>query len=207
MNNVNNETRIQEFKQILLATKRQGIENVLNWLEKSSDFFRAPSSTNYHCNYEGGLLEHSLNVYYTAIDIYNSLKLKSSKRLENITETNIAIAALLHDICKINLYQETVKWKKDDNGEWQQYLGYKINDVMPLGHGEKSVIILQMLGLQMTLEEMLAIRWHMGSWDGALLSDTAKFSYNTANEKFPLCVILQSADCLSALILEEKKEM
>ena len=204
---IDNETRKQEFKNILLSTGRQGVENVVNWLEHNSDFFRAPSSANYHCNFAGGLLQHSLNVYKSAMDIYNNLKLSHPEKVKDVSEDNIKIAALLHDICKVNLYQESVKWKKDENDNWQQIPAYIINEVMPLGHGEKSVIMLQMLGLQMTLEEMCAIRWHMGVWDGGLLQKETKYAHATATDKFPICVIIQCADYISSLVIEEKVEM
>ena len=41
---------------------RDGLEDLLSWLQKS-DFFTAPASTKYHGAYEGGLCEHSMDVY------------------------------------------------------------------------------------------------------------------------------------------------
>ena len=49
----------EEFIELLKSTNREGMENLLNFLEKS-DFYKAPASTRSHGNYEGGLLEHSL---------------------------------------------------------------------------------------------------------------------------------------------------
>ena len=45
---------------------RPGAAELLEWLE-STDFFEAPASTHYHGSYPGGLVEHSLNVYYELI--------------------------------------------------------------------------------------------------------------------------------------------
>ena len=52
----------EEFINLLLSTKREGIEDVIAFLEKT-DFFIAPASTKFHGSYEGGLLEHSMKVY------------------------------------------------------------------------------------------------------------------------------------------------
>mgnify|MGYP001117070465 FL=1 len=43
---------------------RDGIEKLLDYLVNKSDFFIAPASTRFHGSYDGGLSQHSLNVYY-----------------------------------------------------------------------------------------------------------------------------------------------
>ena len=52
----------EEFIELLKSTNREGMDKLLAWIEKS-DFYKAPASTRFHGSYEGGLLEHSLNVY------------------------------------------------------------------------------------------------------------------------------------------------
>ena len=79
-----------------------------------------------------------------------------------------------------------------------------IDDTFPIGHGEKSVIMLQNIGLHLSIEEMLAIRYHMGAWDGALLTNDVKYAYNKALDECPLIVLLQNADNTSSLIFENK---
>jgi hypothetical protein len=193
-----------EFKNLLLSTNRRNIDNVINWLETKTDFFSAPSSANYHGNHEHGLLVHSMNVYKISLEIYNSL-IKINPDL-HIDFNSIIISALLHDICKVNFYKPTQKWKKNEANQWVSYDGYVIEDTFPIGHGEKSVMLLQMLGLEMKVDEMLAIRWHMGAWDGGLLTNEVKFAYNKSAESYPLCVIIQAADNLSSMTLEKTKE-
>ena len=79
--------------------KRDGLDKVLDWLEKS-DFFEAPASTKFHGNYPGGLLEHSLNVY-------DCMKRVAKNYPEYpVTDESIAICALFHDVCKVNFYQK-----------------------------------------------------------------------------------------------------
>lgn len=189
-----------EFTNLLLSTNRKNVDKVINWLENSSDFFVAPSSTGYHGNYKHGLLVHSLNVYKIALGILDVLK--SIKPDINVSEDNVKIAALLHDLCKANFYKAETKWRKDANNQWEQYEGYVIDDKFPFGHGEKSVLMLNMLGLEMQSSEMLAIRWHMASWDGGILQNDSKFAANAADDKYPLCSIIQSADKMASKILE-----
>ena len=86
----------EEFIELLRETKREGIEDVINFLEKS-DFFKAPASTRYHGNYEGGLLEHSMKVY----EIFKDKVEKASIEI-NTPKESLIIMALLHDICKAN---------------------------------------------------------------------------------------------------------
>ena len=58
---------LQEIKQEFLEIyydniERDGAEELLNYLEKT-DFFTAPASGRRHNNFEGGLCQHSINVY------------------------------------------------------------------------------------------------------------------------------------------------
>ena len=104
MDQIIKERNKQEFIELLRSTKREGIEDLINWLSEKSDFFEAPSSTIYHCNYPGGLCQHSLNVYYAARDFYETYKKLSlpEKNVESIPMESIIITALLHDLCKAN---------------------------------------------------------------------------------------------------------
>ena len=60
------ENNKERFISLLKGTGRQGVDNVIDMLEKEG-FFTAPASTKFHLNSEGGLLEHSLNVYDAAM--------------------------------------------------------------------------------------------------------------------------------------------
>ena len=191
------------FENLLRSTNREGIESVIAFLN-NTDFYTAPSSASYHSNYQGGLLDHSLLVYSTAMR-YRSILLEMQPDLEErIPEESVIISALLHDVCKICFYKQTHKLIKEVNGAWESYIGYEIEDTFPIGHGEKSVIMLQNFGLKLTADEMLAIRFHMGSWDGALLTNDVKFSYQNAMNKCPLMTIIQNADSTSSLLFEKQ---
>lgn len=71
-----------------------------------------------------------------------------------------------------------------------------------MGHGEKSVIMLLALGLKLTKDEMLAIRWHMTAWELAFQSPEQRSNLQKAREIAPLCAIIQAADGLSSSLLE-----
>ena len=128
------------------------MDKLLNFLE-TSDFFTAPASTKFHLAYEGGLAEHSWNVY----TIFNE-KLKTYS-LE-FGKDSIALCGLLHDICKTNFYVRGKKNVKED-GKWIEKEVWMVKDSLPFGHGEKSVYLLQKY-IELSDEEALTIRWHMG---------------------------------------------
>ena len=74
---------------------------------------------------------------------------------------------------------------------------------MPVGHGEKSVIMLLSLSMKLTLDETVAIRWHMGAWDLAFNSYEAKKTIGEAGDRYPLLSLIQSADSIATHILEQ----
>lgn len=175
--------------------KRDGIKELLSFLEKS-DFFIAPASTRFHGNYEGGLCEHSLNVYYEA---------KKLNELYNLGFSNetIAITALFHDLCKTNYYKKGFRNVKDEtSGEWIKKEIYEIDEKVPLGHGEKSCIMLQSY-MKLSLPELLAIRWHMGGFDAAVKG--GDYSLSKAQDASKLVPLLSIADMVASHLIEEKK--
>lgn len=141
---------------------RPGADKLLNYLlSENSDFFIAPASTRYHCAYEGGLCEHSLNVYESMKNYLERDRVKDQYGL-SFPDESIAIVALLHDICKVNLYRVSMRNKKnDETGQWEKVPYYEYHDTLPYGHGEKSVYIVSSY-MRLTREEAMAIRWHMG---------------------------------------------
>ena len=183
----------EEFIELLKSTNREGMENLLNFLEKS-DFYKAPASTRFHGNYEAGLLEHSLKVY----EIYKE-KIKQSG-LET-PEASVIISALLHDICKTNFYKVDYRNAKNARGEWEKVPYYAIEDTIPYGHGEKSVMMLTEY-IKLTNEEKYSIRWHMGFTEPKELYNTI----STVYERYPLALALHEADLEASYILESRKK-
>jgi hypothetical protein len=180
--------------------KREGSQNLLEWLEKT-DFFIAPSSTKFHGNYEGGLVEHSVNVYNCLKMLVNEYK-KQFPDYE-ISDETIAISALLHDLCKTNFYVKGFRnVKNEETGQWEKKEIYTINDKLCMGHGEGSVYMIQAF-MKLNRDEALAIRWHMNGFDNAVKG--GDFSMNGAKEQTPLVTLLQIADLWASSFLEETK--
>ena len=172
---------------------REGADKLLAYLE-SSDFFTAPASTRYHGAYFGGLLEHSLNVYDCLCDYLARPRVKELYGLE-FPEESVAIAALLHDLCKVDFYVESTRNVKED-GVWKTVPYYTIDDKLPYGHGEKSVYIISGF-MRLTREEAFAIRYHMG-FSGEENVNTV----GSAFSKFPLAVALFTADMEASYFVE-----
>lgn len=193
----------QQFIEKLLSTGREGMENVIKHLDRLG-FFVAPASTKFHLSVKGGLMEHSWNVCNTALMLREQMIQMKPELAEKLPEQSVIIASLLHDVCKSNIYKETLLNRKNDQGYWEKVPGYDVDySGLPLGHGEKSVIMLLTLGLKLTKDEMLAIRWHMNAWELAFQSAEQKSNIQKAREIAPLCTIIQTADGLATALLEE----
>lgn len=177
---------------------REGADRLLEYLKKS-DFFRAPGSTRYHGSYEGGLVEHSVNVYHCLVDYLTRPRTKETYRM-NFSDETVAIVALLHDLCKIDFYQQSFRNVKNDAGVWEKVPCYTIDDKLPYGHGEKSVYIISgfLFGDgRLTREEAFAIRYHMG-FSG--IED--KNTIGRVFEQYPLAFALSVADMEASYYLE-----
>jgi len=193
----------QQFQEKLLSTKRDGMENVIKHLDRLG-FFTAPASTKFHLSVKGGLMEHSWNVCNTALMLREQMIQMKPELADKLPEESVVIASLLHDVCKSNIYKDVILNRKNDQGYWEKVPGYEVDySSLPLGHGEKSVIMLLTLGLKLTKDEMLAIRWHMTAWELAFQSPEQKSNLQKAREIAPLCAIIQAADGLSSALLEE----
>lgn len=192
----------QLFKDKLLSTGREGMETVIEKLEELG-FFEAPASTKFHLNVKGGLMEHSWNVCNTALMLREQMIQMNPEIADRIPVDSVIIASLLHDACKADIYRESILNRKNELGIWEKVPGYEVDySNLPLGHGEKSVIMLLSYGLNLTKDEMLAIRWHMTAWDLAFQSPEQRANLQKAREIAPLCVIVQCADGLSTSLLE-----
>ncbi|MDD5348508.1 MAG: hypothetical protein PHT59_07835 [Candidatus Omnitrophica bacterium] len=196
-----------EFKNLLLSTNRDGIGDLIKYLEESTDFFFAPSSTKYHDAEVGGLLRHSLKTYQNLLAL-------SKIYSEEYEQDAMIIIALLHDLCKVNIYKQERKSlpRRKENGElelddfgrkiWDEQVVYTVDDQYPLGHGEKSVIMLQRF-IQLTDTEIFAIRWHMMAYDDSRNSYGGNLAITNASDKYRIIPLFHMAD-LAASFLEMK---
>ena len=177
---------------------RPGADKMLEFLQSpKSDFFTAPASTRFHGAYEGGLCEHSINVYECLKDYMERPRVKELYGLEVSPET-IAIVSLLHDVCKIKCYKKGKRNVKDETGKWISVDTFEFDDTLPYGHGEKSVYMISPY-MQLTREEAFAIRYHMGFSGGEDVRNVGK-----AFEMFPLAFALSTADMEATYFLENE---
>ena len=177
---------------------REGSDKLLQFLlSPHSDFFTAPASSRFHSSYEGGLLDHSLNVYDCLVAYMNSDKAKQLG-FEYSDET-LAIVALLHDLCKVNVYKKGFRNVKDEKGVWQRVDTFEYDDQLPYGHGEKSVYMISPY-MMLKREEAFAIRYHMG-----YSSTEDQRNISAAFEMFPLAFALHVADSEATYYVESDK--
>lgn len=182
------------FEDVLLSleVKRKGMEKLVDYLANETDFFTAPASTRFHGAKEGGLLEHSEAVMKQMMKLAKLYIPDCQEKADSLI-----IVSALHDVCKTNFYRMVLKWRKDENNQWEQYPSWEIDDQAPLGHGEKSARIVSKY-VDLTDEEWSAIRWHMGAWGTEDYS--GRQALNQAMEKYPLVLLLQMADQAAAYL-------
>ncbi|MCD8106896.1 MAG: HD domain-containing protein [Oscillospiraceae bacterium] len=180
--------------------RREGSDKLLEYLQsRNCDFFTAPASTKFHNSFEGGLCEHSINVYQCLKSYLETDRAKNEFGL-SFSDESIAIVALLHDVCKTNTYVvSTRNVKNDKTGMWEKVPYYDYNDTLPYGHGEKSVYIVSGF-MKLTRDEAMAIRWHMGFSMG---EDTRLVG--NALREYPLAQALNIADAEATNFIEERR--
>jgi hypothetical protein len=218
-----------EILGLLNAVKREGMPELIKFLDES-DFFKAPCSMVFHLCREGGLAEHSLNVY-------NLLKEKIERYKVDVPPESVIICGILHDLCKVNFYKiggedatdAQMKYlrtfhnpvgkvskkyasklieffKSGGNAKTmpQPEPEWTIEDKFPFGHGEKSVSVAQDF-IKLTVEEKLAIRWHLLAFDAGIhFNFPSGYPFRTASES-PLVVLTFTADYEASQILEMGK--
>ena len=169
---------------------RNGADRLLEWLE-GTDFFVAPASTKFHGACEGGLVQHSVNVYHAMRDHFFE---------EGDQEESFALCALLHDLCKASFYKKgTRNVKNEATGAWEKVLNYTIEDQFAYGHGEKSVWLIERF-IKLKPAEAIAIRWHMGGFDEAARGGS--FAISQAYDQYPLAGKLHMADLYATYLME-----
>lgn len=165
--------------------KREGAEDLLNWL-KSTDFFTAPGSTRFHDCHEGGLADHSARVFYELTRLLNAYT-----DMEVSAET-AAIVTLLHDVCKADCYKTEMRNRKNEHGQWEKYPVYTFKEDFAFGgHGSKSVYLIQKF-MKLTDEEAVCINCHMGVENG-------NWAVNDAYRAYPLAFLVHTADMASTI--------
>ena len=191
---------IKSFEELLGSVNREGMDRLLEFIRKS-DFYKAPASTRFHSSCEGGLLYHSLQVYYCLQRKKAEAQVIWADTMQKIDDESLILVALLHDLCKTYYYTVEMRNKKDDSGRWVQVPFYTVNDKVPYGHGEKSVMMIEEY-IKLKPVERYAIRWHMGFSEPKELYGTL----GEAIKKYPLCLAVHEADVEATYLMESDGE-
>ena len=181
----------ERFISLCSTVNREGMDELMKWLEEN-DFYTCPASSRFHGAYPGGLLEHSLNVYdelKRLLSVYPEIQ---------VPEESVVIAALFHDLCKVNMYTTEKRNRKNaETNTWESYNAFVIKEKFHYGgHGSKSVFIIQNF-IKLTAQEAVAINCHMSCWNG----DT---SVGDSYEQFPFAWALHVSDEAACYIKEPK---
>lgn len=186
----------ERFEELLMSVDRDGMDKLIDFIRKS-DFYTAPASTRFHGAKEGGLLEHSLNVYTCMQSkAYNPIW---DEYLKDIDDGSLIIMCLLHDLCKTYYYTIEMRNKKNEQGQWVQVPFYSTDDKIPYGHGEKSVMMIEEY-IKLKPIERYAIRWHMGAYEPKELWGTLSDAMN----KYPLVLAIHEADMEASYLMETR---
>ena len=200
----------EEFLELINSIEREGadIDRLINKLE-NSDFFSAPASTKYHAAYEGGLCQHSLNVYHNLVQLCES---KQNLDEQCYDENSLKIVGLLHDISKMNIYTFTPRNKKvycedgdkkDSLGtfKWVTELEYalKENRFLYGSHEMNSEFIITNF-IPLNIDESVAVLHHMGG----MHYDSAKDNIGAVYTQYSLSLMLHLADMISTYVDERE---
>ena len=185
----------EKFTSLLLKTKREGMEDLVDHLDRMG-FFTAPASTQYHGAYEGALLEHSLNVL-TAAEKLGVAWLGGAKY--NEIQDSVIIASLLHDVGKCGQFDKPLYVPNIlKNGSQSESKPFEHNkDLRTLPHEIVSCIEVTKF-IDLTEDEQLAIAWHNGLY-GA-------FKYDIQGKETPLYMLIHFSDMWASRVMESKEK-
>lgn len=202
---MNTEMR-EKISDLLMSTGREGMDNLVQWMDDNG-FFAAPCSGGNHLAKEGGLAEHSLNVLNVLQDV-SFLLCKGPEILSKEQQDSIIICALLHDLGKCGDHGKAGyvpnfvrSKKKNENGEYDLVQStakpYGVNkELMYIPHEVRSVAIAERF-ITLTEEEEFAILYHNGLY--------GDFRYAIQGKETPLYLLLHFADMWASHVLEVEK--
>lgn len=184
-----------EIKTCLIKTKREGMADLVMFMEDAG-FFSAPASGGNHSNQVGGLAEHSLNVLHMAEKM--SVALYGGKNISDELRNSIVIATLLHDLGKVGDYDKQMYvpniLKSGKQSEAKPWMRNKQLSNVP--HAVRS-IKLATLFIDLTEDEEWAILAHDGLYDF--------MKYEIMGHETELYMLVHFADLWSSKVLEKSE--
>jgi len=183
----------ETIKKLLWSTGREGIENLITHMEDNG-FFTAPCSSQFHLCKEGGLAEHSLNVFKMMHSIAADTGFLFKGDKDKIRNT-IIISALLHDLGKMGQFGKPqyienylVSGKRSDKKPFETN---KL--LLPIPHEIRSIQIATQF-IELTEEENFAILYHNGLY--------ADLKYAYSGHETALSMLLHFSDLWCSRITE-----
>ena len=177
----------ERFNKLLLSTGIEGIENLIVALEEGG-FYSSPASSGHHLAKEGGLLEHSLNVFDVA------LSLDSNSRFGSKVNTNdLIIACLLHDVGKMGAFglanYEPNILKSGNQSTSKPF----VTTGLGLQHQDISIMTVNKY-IELNEQQAIAIKYHNGLYtaDGR----------DIKGKETPLYMIVHFADMWASRVTE-----
>ena len=179
---------------VLLSTKREGIKDLISYMEECG-FFDSPCSSKFHLCHKGGLAEHTRNVLTYAEKL--GVAWLGGAGYNKIQE-HVIISAILHDLGKMGQFDKPLyvpNLLKNGNLGKQPY---KVNsDLLNIPHEVRSITIAQTF-IDLTEEEQFAILYHNGLY--------GDFKYEINGKETPLYMIIHFADMWASRVVEIDKE-
>jgi hypothetical protein len=149
--------------------------DMMDWLIKEG-FFEKPASVSHHGNYTGGLFDHSLAVMDTLLNMTNDLGIKWQH------PRSPYVVGMFHDLCKIDNYVYREGWMHNP-------------DQILKGHGDKSIMLLSQF-INLTEEEIMCIKFHMGAYE------TSEWDqYDKAIRKYETVLWTHTADMYASKVV------
>jgi 23S rRNA maturation-related 3'-5' exoribonuclease YhaM len=182
----------ERFNKLLRSTEIKGIDNLITHLELNG-FYHSPASSGNHLCTEGGLLEHSLNVYDVAMEMHNETSLGYS-----LNFNDVVIACLLHDVGKMGAFGEPnyVPNILKSTGEQSTKKPWVTTNI-GIQHQDISIMTVNKF-IDLNREQAIAIKYHNGLYtpDGR----------DIKGNETPLYMIVHFADMWASRVIEKKGE-
>jgi len=182
----------EEVVRLLSSVKRKGMKHFIDSLDELG-YFSAPASSQHHLSYDGGLAEHSLNVYNHMISIAEALDYESL----GITKDSIIMSGLLHDFgkAKFNGKEEYIDniLKSGKRSDAKPYM--KNKERPPIAHEVTGLLSLAKY-IDITDEEATAMLYHNGAY--------TPIWREVQNKEQPLQLLLHYADLWVSRFVESK---
>lgn len=176
---------IADFAELIPVSCRHTYYELFCEIMRKYNFYKTPASTHNYSGdsnriFEGGLMDHSMEVTNILLE-YTKLGLCKWDR-----EISPYLIGMFHDLCKAYIYQ------KNNAGVWE----HRKDDALLTGHGDLSIILLGLENIELTEQEMLCIRWHMGAYEGEKIWS----AFGNAIAKYPEVLYVHTADMVASKI-------